>query len=60
MRASLLNRFMADRSGSTAIEYGVIAALISVVIMASAQDVGNMLGVQWAKIADRLAASTSR
>lgn len=60
MRASLLHRFMADRTGSTAIEYGVIAALVSVVIIASAQHLGDILGVLWAKIADRLAPSTSR
>ena len=39
MRA-LLNSFLQDQSGATAIEYGLIAALISVVIVASVTALG--------------------
>jgi pilus assembly protein Flp/PilA len=38
-----LSRFVRDESGATAIEYGLIAALISVVIIASLQAVGTSL-----------------
>ena len=35
-----LKRFLRDESGATAVEYGLITALISVVIMASLNSVG--------------------
>lgn len=38
-----LNRFMNDESGATAIEYGLIAACISVAIIAVVQGVGTKL-----------------
>ncbi len=37
------NRFAKDESGATAIEYGLIAALIAVVIISSVQLVGTNL-----------------
>ena len=36
-------RFLKDESGATAIEYGLIAALISVAIVGGATTVGNKL-----------------
>ena len=39
----LLNRFYKDQSGATAIEYGLIAAGISVVIIATVQALGGNL-----------------
>ena len=36
-------RFANDESGATAIEYGLIAALIAVVIISGAQALGNAL-----------------
>ena len=36
-----VTRFMKDESGATAIEYGLIAALIGVVIIAVLTNVGN-------------------
>jgi pilus assembly protein Flp/PilA len=38
-----LSRFALDESGATAIEYGLIAALVSVVIIASLTAVGGSL-----------------
>ncbi|HEY8595050.1 MAG TPA: Flp family type IVb pilin [Devosiaceae bacterium] len=38
-----LNRFVRDESGATAIEYGLIAALISVGIIAAATTLGGGL-----------------
>lgn len=40
---NLLNRFAKDESGATAIEYGLIAALIAVVIIGALLAVGPKL-----------------
>jgi pilus assembly protein Flp/PilA len=40
---TLLKRFLKDQSGATAIEYGLIAAGISVAIIAVVQGVGGKL-----------------
>jgi pilus assembly protein Flp/PilA len=39
----ILSRFVRDESGATAIEYGLIAALISVVIITAITAVGTQL-----------------
>ena len=41
--AQLLSRFRKDDSGATAIEYGMIALFISVVIVAAVTQVGDSL-----------------
>lgn len=38
-------RLMKDESGATAIEYGLIAALISVALIGGATALGNQLGL---------------
>jgi pilus assembly protein Flp/PilA len=40
---NLVSRFLVDESGATAIEYGLIAAGIAVVIIAAVQLVGSNL-----------------
>jgi pilus assembly protein Flp/PilA len=40
---NLLKRFAKDESGATAIEYGLIAAGISVAILAAVQGLGGQL-----------------
>ena len=40
----LLSRFYKDESGATAIEYGLIAALIAMAIMVGAGALGNSIG----------------
>jgi pilus assembly protein Flp/PilA len=47
--------FVRDESGATAIEYGLIAALISVVIIAVLTTTGNTLKAKFQEIADALA-----
>jgi pilus assembly protein Flp/PilA len=54
---NLLTRFSQDESGVTAIEYGLIAALISVVIITAAAAVGTQLSNVFNGIAGRLAAA---
>ena len=47
----LLQRFVRDESGATAIEYGLIAAGISVVIIAAVKLVGTHLTTVFTTIA---------
>ena len=49
-----IKRFMNDESGATAIEYGLIAALISVGIIAAATALGNSLQVLFTGISNEL------
>lgn len=53
-------RFMNDESGATAIEYGLIAALISVGIIAAATFLGNGLSGLFNGIGNKLAAQTNK
>jgi pilus assembly protein Flp/PilA len=50
-----LNAFIRDEDGVTAIEYGLIAALIAVVIIATVQLVGTNLSSVFSFIAAELA-----
>jgi pilus assembly protein Flp/PilA len=49
-----LARFAKDESGATAIEYGLIAACISVAIIAVVQGVGTNLNLTFTKVQDAL------
>jgi pilus assembly protein Flp/PilA len=51
----LLRRFIDNQSGVTAIEYGLIASLIAVVIIASVKTVGADLITTFTSIATALA-----
>jgi pilus assembly protein Flp/PilA len=50
----MISRFMKDESGATAIEYGLIAALISVAIVATLKAVGTNLNTTFTKIQTNL------
>jgi pilus assembly protein Flp/PilA len=52
--SNLIARFVKDESGATAIEYGLIAALIALAIMVGAGAVGNALDERFADIANTL------
>jgi pilus assembly protein Flp/PilA len=47
-------RFLKDRSGATAIEYGLIAGLIAVVIISALRSVGSHLSSKFSIIANNL------
>jgi len=47
-------RFLGDESGATAIEYGLIAALIGVVIITAVSLLGTNLSSKFNRIATRL------
>ena len=51
---NIFARFAQDESGATAIEYGLIAALISVGIILAATALGGSLGTLFNDISDRL------
>jgi pilus assembly protein Flp/PilA len=46
---SLLSRLLADESGATAIEYGLIVALIGVVIISAVTTLGTNLNTSLSK-----------
>ena len=52
--ANLFARFMKDESGATAIEYGLLAALIALGIVAGATALGGKLSDTFQGIADDL------
>ena len=54
---NLVTRFLENESGVTAIEYGLIAALISVVIITAAAAVGTQLAAVFTHISTKLAAA---
>ncbi len=51
---NLIARFVRDESGATAIEYGLIAALISVVIITAVTAVGTNLSTTFNSIKNAL------
>ncbi len=52
--SKLFSRFLKDESGATAIEYGLIAALISVAIIAGATTLGNTLSTTFQNISNKM------
>ncbi len=51
---NLMTRFVNDESGATAIEYGLIAALISVALITGATTLGNTLNDQFQSLSDKM------
>ncbi|AWN42685.1 Flp family type IVb pilin [Methylobacterium durans] len=49
-----VQRFIKDESGATAIEYGMIAALIAVVIIGALKTIGSKLNTAFTGISDQL------
>jgi pilus assembly protein Flp/PilA len=54
---SILSHFAFDESGVTAIEYGLIAALVSVVIIGVLINVGNSLNATFTSVNTALQAN---
>jgi pilus assembly protein Flp/PilA len=55
--SAIFARFMKDESGATAIEYGLIAALISIALITGASALGTALNKQFETLAGKLNAS---
>jgi pilus assembly protein Flp/PilA len=52
--SKFMTRFFKDESGATAIEYGLIAALIAVVLVGTLTLVGGSLDDTFTKVSDEL------
>ncbi|NZD61064.1 Flp family type IVb pilin [Rhizobium sp. WYCCWR 11290] len=50
----LFSRFLKDESGATAIEYGLIAALISVALITGATTLGNRIGTTFNNLGTKM------
>ena len=48
-------KFIKNSKGATAIEYGLIAALIAVAAIAAMQNIGSNLGTTFNAVADNMA-----
>jgi pilus assembly protein Flp/PilA len=57
--SKFVTRFLKDESGATAIEYGLIAALIAVVLVGALQAVGDSLGGAFETISDEVGGATT-
>jgi pilus assembly protein Flp/PilA len=55
--SKFVSKFMSDESGATAIEYGLIAALIAVVIITAVTALGNNIKTQFNKVATAIGAT---
>ena len=51
---NMIRRFLKDESGATAIEYGLIAALVSVVLIGVLTLLGNNLNTTFKSVANEL------
>jgi pilus assembly protein Flp/PilA len=51
---TLIKRFLVEDNGATAIEYGLIAALIAVVIIGAVQLIGTNLSATFTTIAGKV------
>ena len=50
--SKFVTRFLKDESGATAIEYGLIAALISITIIAAANAIGGSVKDRFEQVRD--------
>ncbi|MGJ0505709.1 MAG: Flp family type IVb pilin [Methylocystis sp.] len=53
-RAKLMQRFLDDRSGATAIEYALIASLIGLVIIVASTKLGTTVSATFEKVSGNL------
>ncbi|MBW3558396.1 MAG: Flp family type IVb pilin [Proteobacteria bacterium] len=52
---TFFKRFAQDESGATAIEYGLIAALISITIITAATKIGGSVGAKFGEVESAVA-----
>ena len=52
---NVIARFMKDESGATAIEYGLIAALISITIITAATTIGTGIAAKFQTVSTAVA-----
>lgn len=56
---NLIARFANDDSGATAIEYGLLAALIAVVIITAVTSLGRNMSSQFSTISTKIGGASS-
>ncbi len=56
----LMSRFLKDESGATAIEYGLIAALISVALITGAGALGSKLNTMFTNLSTTITNNTPK
>ncbi|RZJ43510.1 MAG: Flp family type IVb pilin [Brevundimonas sp.] len=54
-----VSKFMSDESGATAIEYGLIAALIAVVIISAVTALGTTIKAKFTAVVDGMNAGAT-
>ncbi|MBO9602430.1 MAG: Flp family type IVb pilin [Novosphingobium sp.] len=54
-----INKLLRDEAGATAIEYGLIAALIAVAAITAMQSLGNNLSGTFNKVSTQLSSSNT-
>jgi pilus assembly protein Flp/PilA len=54
-----INKLLRDEAGATAIEYGLIAALIAVAAITAMQGLGKQLSTTFNKVTTEMAATNS-
>lgn len=54
--SKFFTRFLKDESGATAIEYGLIAALISITIITAATSIGGKVQARFKQVDDTIVA----
>jgi pilus assembly protein Flp/PilA len=54
--SKIMSRFVRNESGATAIEYGLIAALVAVVLVTALGAMGTNLSATFKKVSDNLPA----
>ena len=52
----LISRFLKDEDGATAIEYGLIAALVALAIIAGATKLGTQIGTTFNTVGNSMSA----
>lgn len=57
MKMGTLKRFLLDESGATAIEYGMVAALISIGLLASAKLMGTDINDKFSQVGTQVSAA---
>ncbi|SFA93161.1 pilus assembly protein Flp/PilA [Rhizobium sp. NFR07] len=57
--SKIFARFRKDESGATAIEYGLIAALISVALIAGASTLGNNIANTFTTLSGKMSAANT-
>ncbi|MGK9200571.1 MULTISPECIES: Flp family type IVb pilin [Sinorhizobium] len=57
---TIFARLMKDESGATAIEYGLIAALISVALIAGADALGDALNTTFGNLGTKLTTAVNK